>query len=373
MNLFCQKYVIFKKVKLILIIMKKTLFSSLLLCFFILNPANAQVGKLLKNVKNSVKKELLGTPEKKTSAASTKPEPPCACDPADLIMEIGKYQIDYTELDISVLDDGSILVRDNASDNYYVAKGGVTDGPYKAGDPKIAQFRVEKEKGNREDEKEIPLRYKDYITKAGEKYIISFNGKNYGPYAVISKFILSNVKDKFVAVVTENVALTENQGKKMEEAMKNAKSDEERMQLAMQAGEQMQQNIGKGGSQSMMPKFVTNIPGVKVDQMTLMSGQFYSNLKYDDIVVLTGDKITDLQGNTIMTYSGSDCDPQSMFISSDNKKYACFRYGTLTFGDGKTLAELFNPHLVKTDGIIYLAYMYYSPKRNAIMQCRIPF
>jgi hypothetical protein len=29
--------------------------------------------------------------------------------------------------------------------------------------------------------------------------------------------------------------------------------------------------------------------------------------------------------------------------------------------------------LVKIDGKVFLAYMYYSPKKNSIMQCKIPF
>jgi hypothetical protein len=34
---------------------------------------------------------------------------------------------------------------------------------------------------------------------------------------------------------------------------------------------------------------------------------------------------------------------------------------------------LFNPHLIKTGSQVYLAYTYYSPKKNAMMQCKIPW
>jgi hypothetical protein len=122
-----------------------------------------------------------------------------------------------------------------------------------------------------------------------------------------------------------------------------------------------------------MSKFISNLTGVRVDDMTVMSGQFYNNLKFDDILMISMNKISDLQGKTIMTYSMANCDPESMFISSDNSRYACYKYGTLTFSDNKTLSELFNPHLIQVEGKIFLAYMYYSPKRNAIMQCKIPF
>lgn len=133
---------------------------SFLLYILFFNPANAQVGNLLKSVKKSVSKELLGTPATNSinsSSTSTsgsggtssnrtnvETEPSCACDPALLVMEMGKYQIDYTEISVNVLDDGSILVKDIKSDNYYIVKAGTTEGPFKKGDPKIAQFQTDK-------------------------------------------------------------------------------------------------------------------------------------------------------------------------------------------------------------------------------------
>lgn len=354
--------------------MRKLLVSSLILCILFSISANAQVGKFLKNVKNSVKQELVGTPNAKSNNTNTRPEPPCACDPAELIMEMGKYQIDYTELNISVLDDGSILVRDIPTDNFYVARSGITEGPYKSGDPRINRFRGQEKSGKEADEKDLPDIYKGYVTKTGEKYLITFNGKNYGPYALITKFLVTNSKDKFAAMVTENIVATEEQGKKMDEAIKNAKTEEERTQLAMKYSLQLQEKMMSGGGpQSMMPKFITNIPGASVDDMVAMGAQFYSNMKYDDILLVSMNNIMDVQGKTIMTFNSSDCEPSSMFISSDNSRYACYRYGTLKFSDNKTMSDLFNPHVIKVDGKIYLAYMYYSPKRNAIMQCKIPF
>jgi len=369
-----KKILILGRNKLNLINMKKLLVSSLILFLLNLSPAGAQVGKFLKNVKNSVKQELTGTPDNKNKKGNTRPEPPCACDPSDLIMELGKYQIDYTELNISVLDDGSILVRDNVADNYYIAKSGATEGPYKSGDPRLDRFQVPANNGSEVKEKDLPEVYKGYISKAGEKYLITFNGKNYGPYALITKFSVSNSGDKFAAMATENIVATEDEGKKMEEAIKNAKTDQERMELAMQYSQKIQQKMMSGGGpQSMMSKLVTNVQGVKVDDMLAMGAQLYSNMKYDDILLVSFDKIMDLQGKTLMTFNRSECDPASIYISSDNSRYACYRYGTLTFSDSKTLSELFNPHLIKAEGKVYLAYMYYSPKRNAIMQCKIPF
>ena len=41
--------------------------------------------------------------------------------------------------------------------------------------------------------------------------------------------------------------VTEDQGKKMEEAMKNAKTDQERMDIAMKMSQQMQNQMMQGG------------------------------------------------------------------------------------------------------------------------------
>ena len=48
-------------------------------------------------------------------------------------------------------------------------------------------------------------KYPNYIVQSGDKYIIKFNGKNFGPYAIITDFAVSQSKDKFAALVTENV------------------------------------------------------------------------------------------------------------------------------------------------------------------------
>jgi hypothetical protein len=97
-------------------------------------------------------------------------------------------------------------------------------------------------------------------------------------------------------------------------------------------------------------------------------------MKYDNILVLAYDKVLDLQGNTVITLKQEHLGASDIFVSSDDSKYAYSQYGSLSFSDGsKSLTDLFNLHLVKTGGKVYLAYMYYSPKRNALMQCKIPF
>lgn len=349
--------------------MKRPLILSVVLCLAIMIQANAQVGKFLKNVKNNVKKELLGTPDNNTKTA---PEPACACDPAEVIMEVGKYNIDYTELNISVLEDGRVLIMDKLTDNFYVIKNGISGGPYKKGDPRIAEFETSGDKGEGLDW--IMARYREYISKSGDKYMITFAGKTYGPYAQINKFTVSKSKDKFAAMTTETIVVTADEGKKMDEAIKNAKTEQEKMDLAMQYSQQMQKKMLSGGDPtSIMAKLITNVPNAVTDINATMGGQFYNTVKYDDIVMVYYNKITDLTGKLIMNVKPGGCTADGTFISSDNSKSACYNYGTLTFSDGKTLSELFNPHLVKTDGKVYLAYMYYSPKKNAIMQCKVPF
>ncbi|HKK42481.1 MAG TPA: hypothetical protein VJ963_08740, partial [Bacteroidales bacterium] len=176
------------------------------------------------------------------------------------------------------------------------------------------------------------------------------------------------------AMVVKTVAVTDEEGKKMEEAVKNAKTQQEQMELAMKYTQQMQQRVQEGGgAMSTMPSLVTNIPDVNYDFMKSQGESLNNNIKYDDILATTYNKITDLSGNTIFTLKSEDAGATDLFVNTDNTKYAAYKYGTLTFSDNTKLSDLFNPHLVKENGKVFLAYMYYSPKRNSIMQCKIPF
>jgi hypothetical protein len=98
-----------------------------------------------------------------------------------------------------------------------------------------------------------------------------------------------------------------------------------------------------------------------------------SNIKYDDILFSTYDKVIDLSNKVLLTLKSDAAGAKDLFVNSANTKYAFYNYGTLTFSDGTVMSELFNLRLIKFKGQVYLAYMYYSPKRNAIMQCKIPF
>jgi hypothetical protein len=352
--------------------MKKSILYSLAICLIIANQVHAQ-GRLINKAKNSITNEILGNPDNSSNKPKQEPEPACANDQAELIMDMGgKLQLDYKELTISILNDGRILAMANATKDYYIVKDGVTQGPYKSGDPKIAEFET-----TDEDNKSVEsflLKNKPYISRSGEKFIITFDGKKYGPFAQINNFTVTKSKDKFAAMVIENIIVNEDQGKKMDEAIKNAKTEQEKMDLAMKYTQEMQQKMMQGGGpMSTMPKLVTNIPNITYDPMRSTGGTLNGNIKFDDILMSTYDKVIDLQGKVLLTLKPEASGAKDLFVNSTNTKYAYYNYGTLTFSDNTSLSDLFNPRLVKVSGKIYLAYMYYSPKKNSIMQWKIPF
>ena len=123
----------------------------------------------------------------------------------------------------------------------------------------------------------------------------------------------------------------------------------------------------------MQPKAVSNIPGVTYDMMSWMGGRLNGTIKTDDILILAPDRILDLSGKLIMKLDQDDYNSYEIFVSSANDRYGSYKYGTLTFSDNTKLTDLFNPYLAKKNGKAYLSYMYYSPGKNAIMQCSMPF
>jgi len=349
--------------------MKKSLLILSAFSFLVSSPLESQ--SFLNKVKNAVSKEILGT--NNSSSSKPGPEPACACDNSKLVIDLGKYTIVYEEITVCTKEDGSMLVYDKVGNKYYISRDGKSEGPYKEGDPRIKGFCSDNGASSSDAKADDWVnKYPDYISRSGEKYLIKFNGTNYGPYALISDFTVARSKDKFAAVVTENVMVTEDQSKKMEEAMKNAKTDQERMDIAMKVSQQMQDQLAQGGVGSIQPKIVSNVPGATYDMITWMGGRLNNKVKLDDILVVAPDKILDLQGNTVMKINQNN-NSKDIFVNSSNTKSASYMYGTLTFSDNTTLSELFNPYLVRTDGKVYLTYMYYSPGKNSIMQCSIPF
>ena len=348
--------------------MKKSLLLLVLIGMVCTNPLNAQ-GGLLKKVTGAMKDELLGTGG--NSSSKQEAEPGCACAQPEVVLDMGgKYKLDYRELEITTMDDGSFLAQDTRSGDFYIIKGGVTQGPYKEGDPRIAGYE------NYGDDSEymdgLLRRYKGIISKTGDKYTITMGGKTYGPYAGISNFTLTPSRDKFACLILDELIAAEAEGKKMEEAINNAKSDHERMELAMKYSQQIANKMMQdGGPQSTMPKLVTNEPNATVDIYSGDMSNLVGNAKYDEILAFSYEKIQTLQGKTLFSSIPELYGSEKRFINTANTRYAYYNYGTLTFSDNTTLTDCFNPHLQKISGQVYLVYMYYSPKRNALVQCKI--
>jgi hypothetical protein len=351
--------------------MKKSILFLLAICIVIGNPLDAQINRLLNKVTKSVTADKKPVGNSQSENVSKEPEPKSACDNPEMVVDLGgKLKLMYSEINISISDDGSILLKDRTSSDYYIVKNGTPEGPVKVGDPRLAAFENVKE----DNSNSTPTwANNEFITKAAEKYTITFGGKKYGPFSEIHQFKVSTSKDKFAAVVVQNVAYSQDRVKKMEEAMKNAKTDQEKMDLSMQFSQEMAQNMQKaGGIEGTLPKLITNIQSATWDPKQAQ-GSLNSGIKYDDILISSYDKIIDLTGKVLITIKPEAGASEKLFVNSPNTKYAYYNYGTLTFGDGTSLPDLFNAHLVKSNGATSIAYMYYSPKTNAIMQCKIPF
>ena len=360
--------------------MKKLLIVTMALCLLASYTASPQ--GILKKVKSAVSKQITGNNNSgnNNNMANAKPDPKCACNDAIMLLDLGgTLQLTYNEISVLLLGGDSLLVHDRISNKDYILQDGKLEGPYPENDPKIENLKAAASgsEASEDDSRKADYwmnRYPHFISKSGEKYLIKFGGKSYGPYATINDFAVPKSRGQFAALVTENVVVSESDGKKMEAAMKNAKTDQERMDLAMKYSQQMsKQMMNNGGAESIMPKLVTSVTGAKYDQMAWMGAKLNGNVKYDEILVVSQTKVISLPGKTLFTFSNYEDSNIPIFISSDNSKYARYNFGSIVLSDNTTLPDLFNPHLIKTDGNVYLTYMYYSPMKNAIMQCKIPF
>lgn len=351
--------------------MKKTIFLLVLLSAYLSLPLHSQ--GLLNKIKKDVTKEITG--ESGNDDGKTAPEPSCSCDNAKLIIDLKKYNLDFREIYLTTGIDGSIIIKDRQTQKFYILKNGQTAGPLNENDQRLSAAGNTSESNYNDAKEDYYVKaYPGIIVKSGDKYLIKHNGKSYGPYAVISDFALSRSKNKFAAIVTETLLMNESELKKLEEAMENAKTDQEKMELGMKMSVQMQNQMMQGGGpESLQPKFVSNIPGTSYDGSKMIPGRLNGTAKYDDIVIVTTDKIVDLKGNTILTLKEDYYQDHDLYVSSTNNKYAYYSSGTLSFNDNTKLSGLFNPYMTSIDGKPSLTYMYHSPGKDAIMQCTIPF
>lgn len=350
--------------------MKKSILILLVICFVTGNPLSAQLNRLVNKVTNSAAGDK--KPAASSQTANNEPEPKSACANPELLVDLGgKLKLMYSEISISVRDeDGAILLKDRTSGDFYIVKDGNPQGPIKAGDPRIAGFgKTDETSGDKPE----TWANNENISKSGDKFVITFGGKTYGPYAEIKQFKITKSKEKFAAVVVQNITNTESSMEKMEAAMKNAKTDQEKMDISMKYIQEMSQDMQKaGGMEGALPKLVTNIQGATWDPLKAQ-GNLSNGIKYDEILIPSYDKIFDLSNNVLIAIKPEAGSSENLFVNTANTKYAYYNYGTLTFGDGTVFPDLFNAHLVKSKGAASIAYMYYSPKSNAIMQCKIPF
>ena len=362
--------------------MKKNIYLLILLCIFFGNPGKAQINHLLNKVTKSVADKIDGKPAESTKNTNKEPEPKCACEKPELVVDLGKLKLMYSELSILLNDEGAILLSLRNSKDYYISKDGVTQGPIKEGDPRLAGFDIPDNSGAPDNSKggdensadKNPWAKSPYITKTGEKYLVKFDGKSYGPYATIQQFKVNKSKDKFASIVVQTIAISNSDAKKMEKEIDNAKTDQEKLDIQMKYNQQMMKNMMEGGGpNSTLPKLVTNVEGATYDVLKSQGGILNNDIKYDDILFKSYDKVVDLSNNVLFDLKQDAQNSASLFINTTNSIYAWYNSGTLSFSDSKVMSDLFNPHLVKVNTQVNLAYMYYSPKSSAIMQCKIPF
>jgi len=301
-------------------------------------------------------------------------EPACACNPAVTILNMTGKKLIYSELSINVLYDNSILILDGVSGKYYKIKSGVQKGPLSEEDPEIAPFINQAVVP--EDYNQLYATYKEYIIKNGDKYQIKIKGTVYGPYFGINDFYVTRSGEKFLAMVSEKEPFAM-KVEKINQKINNATTEQEKQELQAQHMILIQEEIASGGDVLNNNKMVSNVPGAVFNPESLPF--FNSQAKYDEIVKAGYDENNQFAIFTLSDKKMISLKPehlmlgQDVFIRSTNTGYAIYGNGTMTFSDGTSKSELFNPYLTKEDGKIFLTYMYYSPAKNSIMQCKLPF
>ena len=219
-------------------------------------------------------------------------------------------------------------------------------------------------------ENDFIMLFPEFISRSGEKYLIKFGGKSYGPYALIQNFVVSDLKSKFLAQVIPEVMFTEKESKEMEKESENADkmTMEQKMALSGKLQEKMLQKAMNGNPIDFQMKVISNVPNLQDNAGALL--MYSSDIKFDEIVCLDGlGQIMDLSGKTIFTYDPQKVNPfNGLWLSSDNTRHVTYSYGRLKFSDGKECKDVFSPYFSKEEGTVYLNYLYYSPKHNAIMQ-----
>ena len=158
--------------------------------------------------------------------------------------------------------------------------------------------------------------------------------------------------------------------------MEKATTDKERQELQEENLRLVQEELSSGDDPMKYVKVISNIPGVKYNPES--SDLVDTETKFDEIVESVFDTngqltISTLSGRKLISVKPDLAGSGQIFVNSANTRYAVYEYGKLTFSDGTSKSELFNPYLTRVNGKIFLAYLYYSPAKNSILQCRIDF
>jgi hypothetical protein len=355
--------------------MKRTFLLSIvfLLAGALNYSSQAQLGGLLNRVKNKVVDKALGNDTGSKSGNQAK-EPECASVNDKVVFEFDKgYKVDMSEITVCI-QYGNILLFSKLTGKYFVKKrnSDSPEGPYEADNPEVTRFNCDT-KVSSNDKKDFSIIYPEFVSRAGEKFIIKFGGKTYGPYAVIATFVVSDLKTKFVAQVIPDLIMSEKEGREFDKEGKNADNMtmEQKMAFAKKVQDQMMQKAMSGNPMDFQMKVISNM---NINSSLGLTVIYSSAIKYDEIVCVGSGQIMDLSGKTIFTYDMQKVNPSDGFwLNSENTRYVTYSYGLLTFSDGKECREVFSPWLIKEDGKVYLNYLYFSPKHNAIMQISNPF
>ncbi|HOY51777.1 MAG TPA: hypothetical protein PLX49_08415 [Prolixibacteraceae bacterium] len=358
--------------------MNKRVITLVVTLFFLVagTEAPAQLGGLMNKVKNKIVEKALGVEQEGTEGqgSTSGGESNCASEEDQVIFEFGKgFKVAANEITVHI-HEGRILLFNKAEGKYYIKRGssGATEGPFKGDDPAVEEFGS-LVPGGAMGEEELLAAYPRHVTRTGDNFTIRFGGQTYGPFAGIHSFVVNENGTQFAALVVKDAYRDEGGMAELARKMENAKTDQEKMAIAMANQEKMAEEAMKIASMDMTPKLITNVPGALTE--VPMGGELFSTIKKNTIVWVLPNAITDLAGKKLFEKANltSLYDLYNFWLSGDNKTYAWYDNGLLQFSDGRECSGVFSPFREPDGTGEILGYFYFSPKRNAILKSSHPF
>lgn len=337
---------------------------------------HAQLGGLMNKVKSKIVEKALGIEgeEDQGSPGAAGKGTSCASESDQVVFEFGKnIKLAANEVTVQI-NDGNILLYDKLQGKYYIKKsgGGAPEGPYKGDHPAVKNFGA-LPSGGGWGEEELLAVYPEYISRKGDKYTLSFGGKSYGSFAGIHNFVVNDSRTGFAAMVVHDSYDGDSGMEEIAKKMENAKTDQERMQIAMAHQAIIAEKAQEISSLDMMPRLVTNLAGAREE--IPMGGELSSTVKKGEIVWVTPNAVVDMTGRKLFELANltSFYDIYNFWISDDNKQYASYDNGLLKFSDGRECSEVFSPFRDVVDGKPVIGFFYFSSAKNAIMSSSHPF